>query len=119
MNRINLNRSSSLLNAASAAALVATGMLASTAASAQDIESVVVTGSRIGTPGFSTPTPVTEISPLQYEVKNLQTVVDILQDVPSLQPNQNQAGVVDVGGSFFNLRGLGNTRPLILINGPR
>lgn len=89
------------------------------AAAAGAGEEVVVTGSRIGKSGFETPTPVTEISPAQLEVKQLVSVVDLFQDIPSLTPNQQQSDVVDVGVSNFQLRDLGATRTLVLINGLR
>src|SRR6185312_10526720 len=114
-----------LLETAAIGALAASGVLVSTSAYAQDagggnnVEQVVVTGSRIGTPGFQTPTPVTEISPLQYEVKQITSVVDLAADIPALTVNESQSSVVDVGAANFNLRDLGAIRTLTLVNGLR
>ena len=116
-----------LLNSVSAGALaVGSACLAIPALAQEPLiagggadQEVVVTGSRIGTPGFETPTPVTEITPIQLEAKQLGTVVDLFADVPSLTPNQAASNVVDVGVSNFQLRDLGATRTLVLINGQR
>jgi len=115
-----------LLNSAGIAALLLSGICISTAASAQTAgssdqsETVVVTGSRINaTPGFESPTPVTEISPLQLAVKDEPSVVNLMFDIPELTPNQQDSDAVDVGISTFNLRDLGASRTLTLIDGLR
>ena len=117
-----------LLSSASIGAFVVSGVCFAGAANAQSgpseptptpTQEIVVTGSRIGTPGFETPTPVTEITPQQLEVKQLVSVVDLFADIPSLTPNQAQSNVVDVGLSTFELRNLGPTRTLVLVNGLR
>lgn len=123
-----VRQSLGLLNSVGISALFAGAVLSSpaqaqqapvTVAAAAPPEQVVVTGSRIGTPGFTTPTPVTEISPLQYEVKQAVNVVDIMRDIPSLTPNQNASDAFSIGASSFNLRNLGALRTLVLVNGQR
>ena len=120
------SRARCLLRSAGAVALLAAAALASSPARAQpagddngDVEQVNVPGSRIGTPGFQTPNPVTEISPLQYEVKQVTSLVDLLNDVPSLTINQNRVNVADVGASQFDLHGVGAGRTLVLVDGQR
>lgn len=82
-------------------------------------QEVVVTGTRLGTSGFSSPTPVTAISPLEFQMKAATTMVDVMYDIPSLTPNQTTNSSVDVGASNFNLRNLGPTRTLVLVDGVR
>jgi iron complex outermembrane receptor protein len=83
------------------------------------LDEVVVTGSRIARTTFTTPTPVTTISEKQLEAKAATTVVDLLRDVPALRPNQIQGGGRSIGVANFNMRGLGPSRTLVLLDGQR
>src|SRR5690242_9606942 len=83
------------------------------------LDEVVVTGSRIARTTFTTPTPVTAISEKQLEAKAATTVVDLLRDVPALRPNQIQGGGRSIGVANFNMRGLGPSRTLVLLDGQR
>lgn len=85
-------------------------------AEAQDI---VVTGSRLARSTFETPTPVTAIGEKQLEAKAATSVPDLLRDLPALRPNRNNGSATDVGATTFNIRSLGPTRTLILIDGQR
>jgi iron complex outermembrane receptor protein len=80
---------------------------------------VVVTGSRISRQGFETPTPTTAISSRQLEAKAAVTMTDIIAEIPSLTPNQSVNSSTNVGASNFNLRGIGASRTLILLDGLR
>lgn len=81
---------------------------------------IVVTGSRISTPGFVSPTPITAFSEEQLKLTGAQTAQHIQQEMPVLIPNQaNQMVSVPPGGSTMNLRGLGASRTLLLIDGRR
>lgn len=82
-------------------------------------QEIVITGSRIARSPFETPTPVTAISQKQLEAKAAPTVVDLLRDLPSLRPNRNNGSATDVGTATFDLRSLGATRTLVLIDGQR
>lgn len=88
-------------------------------ATGDPLEEVVVTGSRIARTTFETPTPVTSVSEKQLEAKAAPTLVELLRDVPALRPNRNNNFATDVGGSTFNMRSLGPTRTLVLIDGQR
>lgn len=83
------------------------------------LEEVTVTGSRIARSTFDTPTPVTAISEAQLQAKAAGTVTELLRDVPALRPNRNNGSATDVGASTFNMRSLGATRTLVLIDGQR
>src|SRR4051812_14975633 len=89
------------------------------AGEAAAVDEVVVTGSRIARTTFTTPTPVTAISEKQLEAKAATTVVDLLRDVPALRPNQIQGGGRSIGVANFNMRGLGSSRTLVLLDGQR
>ncbi|HWI87489.1 MAG TPA: TonB-dependent receptor [Sphingomonas sp.] len=82
-------------------------------------QEIIVTGSRIARSTFETPTPVTSISQRQLEAKAATTVIDLLRDIPVLRPNRNNGSATDVGASTFNIRSLGATRTLVLIDGQR
>ena len=86
------------------------------------VAEVIVTGTRIATPGFTAPTPVTQVGALALETRGTTNAVDIEQDIPALVPNetQNAGGANSTpGSSNLNLRGLGAPRTLLLIDGRR
>ena len=87
-------------------------------------EAVVVTGSRIAEPGFSSPTPVQAVT-IETVDKVALTLGDGLATLPAVVPtggaNQTSSGV-GAGGNgqaTVNLRGLGSQRTLTLLDGVR
>ena len=80
---------------------------------------IIVTGSRIARTTFETPTPVTAIGEAQLEQKAATNVVDLLRDVPALRPNRVNGSGRNIGLSTFNMRSLGSTRTLLLLDGQR
>src|ERR1700743_31742 len=50
------------------------------------VEQVTVTGSRISTPGYEAPTPITQISEKDLQIKAIQQVTDVMNDIPQLTP---------------------------------
>jgi len=89
-----------------------------------NVESVIVTGSRIEQPGFTSPTPVQAVS-ADVMSKVALTVGDALATLPAVVPtggaNQTASGV-GAGGNgqaVVNLRGLGANRTLTLLDGQR
>src|SRR3954470_2435232 len=85
----------------------------------QGTEAVTVTGSRVARQGFEAPTPTTAIGSVELEQKAALTVTDIIAEIPSLAPNQNNNNSQNIGLSTFNLRNIGPTRTLVLIDGMR
>ena len=87
------------------------------------IEEVVVTGSRIVRDGSSAPTPVTVLSADYLDERGVVNVADVLNELPMFRnslTNQSQSSQVNrVGVNFLNLRSLGTSRTLVLINGMR
>jgi len=85
-------------------------------------EQIVVTGSRLPA-GVKAPTPLTVLGSQAIEDRNPVTIGEVLQQIPSFGAidSPNTAGVTSRGGGQINpdLRGLGQSRTLVLINGRR
>lgn len=87
-----------------------------------EIESVVVTGSRIARAGFEAPTPVTVASSEQLISATPTTIGDALRQLPALNASVGPRGAQTSGGqggAFLNLRNLGAIRTLTLLDGRR
>lgn len=85
---------------------------------------IVVTGTRIVRTGYDAPTPTTVLQPEFIESKAPTTIVDALVTLPVFRNSStpSTAGVAQAGPSgqsFVNLRGLGATRTLVLLDGQR
>ena len=85
-------------------------------------EQIVVTGSRLPA-GVKAPTPLTVLGGQAIEDRNPANIGELLQQIPSFGgiDSPNTAGVTSRGGGQINpdLRGLGQSRTLVLINGRR
>jgi len=110
----------------SLAALAASLCFSAAAAEAQESadssvpETVTVTGSRISTPGFVSPTPVTAISERDLALKGVGTITNLINDIPELAPFNGFTGSAqNIGASNLNLRGIGASRTLLLVDGRR
>jgi len=83
---------------------------------------IVVTGTRLPA-GVRAPTPLTVIGAQAIEDREPATLGEILQQIPSFAgiDSPNTAGVNSRGGGQINpdLRGLGSSRTLVLIDGRR
>ncbi|MCD7097148.1 TonB-dependent receptor [Stenotrophomonas sp. MMGLT7] len=95
---------------------------AAPADSTQTLDSVVVTGSRLRRVDTETANPVVTVSAEQIAATGKATVGDLLQELPSIagnatNPNTNNGG--GTGASTISLRGLGEKRTLVLVNGIR
>ena len=95
--------------------------LAQTAAEAQ-VEEVVVTGSRLQS-GFSAPTPVKVLGAQVIEQRAPAAVSEITNELPGFRvngPTNNTRGITGTTGQApLDLRGLGSTRTLVLLDGRR
>jgi len=84
---------------------------------------IVVTGSRLGRSGFTTPTPVTVVGSQQIERQGATNIGQILNEIPAFRPQSTPATtaifVSNLGASTADLRGLGGNRTLVLIDGRR
>jgi len=88
------------------------------------VQEVTVTGSRIQrADGFSAPTPVTVVGADRLEQRAIANVGDALNELPSFRASTNPATVQNTGGNIgarvLDLRGLGASRTLVLVDGKR
>ena len=83
---------------------------------------IVVSGSRIDRPGFESPSPLTRISAQELTVGSRANVGAALADLPQFKAGQSPqtSGTNAQAGRFpVDLRGLGATRTLVLLDGRR
>lgn len=84
---------------------------------------IIVTGSRIAQTGMSAPTPVTVVGEDRLLARAETNVGDALNELPSFRalttPNTQQAVGGNIGARVLDLRGLGATRTLVLVDGKR
>ena len=122
----------SVLSAGIAAALITTASGVAVAqdsantGSAQDtqtLDRVNVTGSRIAREGFVTPSPVTAISAEEIRATGAVTIADLMTKMPALAPSYtlgNSTRFIGTAGlGLLDLRGMGTSRTLVLVNGRR
>jgi len=104
------------LGAATAAALSL-----STAANAQEAkETVVVTGSRIPQLGVVSASPVTMVSQEEMKLQGTTDVGTLMNNLPSVFAGQTSGeGNGSSGTITVDLRGLGSSRTLVLVDGKR
>ncbi|QNQ07849.1 TonB-dependent receptor domain-containing protein [Sphingomonas alpina] len=107
---------------AQAAPAAAEQPAATDAADAND-DTIIVTGSRIRRPNDDSPVPITTVSKEEIFQSGRISVGDVLNDLPQLRSSlgsQNStSGLGTRGVNFLDLRGLGRSRTLVLINGRR
>ncbi|MCQ8242398.1 TonB-dependent receptor domain-containing protein [Rhizosaccharibacter radicis] len=84
-------------------------------------ENVVVTGSRLKTSNATAEAPITVITAKQIEQSSSQTIEDVLHKIPSIGTDgvQNTTNNGSNGASCLDLRNLGITRTLFLVDGRR
>ena len=91
-------------------------------ATAQEVEEIRVTGSRISRSTMETPTPVTTMEAAELAAMAPGNLIDGLAQMPQFYANLTPDGVnggQNSGGSNVNLRGAGTNRTLTLLNGKR
>ena len=90
-----------------------------------EIEEVVVTGTRVARSGYSQPTPVTIIGLEQIEADAPHNMADLVNQLPSVvgstRPNNSNLSFSSGGAGIngIDLRSLGRTRTLVLVDGRR
>ncbi len=84
---------------------------------------IVVTGSRIARPTLNSPIPVTTVTQADLTRTGAIVIGDVLNDLPSLRSTYSQANstqfIGTAGINLLDLRGLGPSRTLVLVNGRR
>ncbi|KRG70490.1 TonB-dependent receptor domain-containing protein [Pseudoxanthomonas dokdonensis] len=116
-------RNHPLRDAVVLALIASTGSLAAEQAQAQsatDLDTVVVTGTRIKSQTMTASSPVTEISAEEFEKVGATTVEELVNQYPQLTlSNDNFENNGSTGYSTVSLRDLGALRTLTLVNGRR
>lgn len=96
---------------------------AKSVASNESEGSIVVTGSRIRSPNVTSDVPVSSISGEAIFQTSEQNIGEVLNDLPQLRSTFAQqnpgAGIGIAGLNLLDLRGLGTSRTLVLVNGRR
>ena len=84
---------------------------------------VVVTGSRLRDTGMNTPTPVTVVTSEQLDRAAPGNFIDAFKQLPQFlggsSPGTTYYIGTDAGQSILNMRGLGENRALVLLDGAR
>ncbi|MEZ5961215.1 MAG: TonB-dependent receptor [Hyphomonadaceae bacterium] len=104
--------------AAAAAAITATPAMAQ---DAEEEEAIVVTGTRLVRQDFEAISPITTVGAEQLELTATLTTDSLLNELPQIIPGNTRTSNNSGGEDFatVDLRGLGTTRTLVLINGER
>ncbi|WP_334163745.1 TonB-dependent receptor plug domain-containing protein [Phenylobacterium sp.] len=89
-----------------------------------EVGEVIVTGSRIVRDGFDAPTPVTVVDRDQLTASTPTSIPDALNKLPQFQRSSTPASAgpsanANAGGNYLNLRALGVSRTLVLLDGRR
>ena len=103
------------------AELTSAGDVAEVAAADPAEDAIVVTGSRLVRSDLSAPSPLTIVGEEAIALSGNVTIENTLNEFPQLASG-NTSSVNNGGGSGVltaNLRGLGSTRTLVLVNGRR
>jgi outer membrane receptor protein involved in Fe transport len=87
--------------------------------SSAPVEEIVVSGTRLATSDLFATSPITSVG--QTEIQGLGTVnvESVLSSLPQVAPSDNGSNNDGQGVSTVNLRNLGTSRTLVLVNGRR
>jgi len=90
------------------------------ATDARTLDAISVTGSRITLPGVETSSPVASIERNEFLTSQPVAVEAFLKEFPALTPSIGAATNYEPGGgATINMRGLGDNRTLVLVDGRR
>jgi iron complex outermembrane recepter protein len=94
--------------------------------SLEDVQTVVVTGSRIQRPELEAPVPTLVLGQEAFEAQGLENIADLAVTLPQFAPSfgtsrtqSTFSGAASSGLNNANLRNLGGTRSVVLVNGRR
>jgi outer membrane receptor protein involved in Fe transport len=115
---------SSMISGAALAAVSATGASAQAVeaapAATTSVQELVVTGSRIPSKNLTSVSPVTTINNQTVKLQGTTNVEDLINNLPQAFADFGQFESNGASGTAtVDLRGLGNTRTLVLIDGKR
>jgi outer membrane receptor protein involved in Fe transport len=103
-----------------AALAFAAPAMAQDAGASQDLDDVIVTGSRIPQTNLVTTSPVTQVTGEDIDVAGVTRVEDLISQLPQAFAAQNSTvSNGSSGTATVSLRNLGSSRTLVLIDGRR
>ncbi|ACI98016.1 TonB-dependent receptor domain-containing protein [Rhodospirillum centenum] len=115
-----VRRAALLAGAAVALAMPAMVPVHAVAQEAGALEEIVVTGSRIRAPNLVSTSPVTAVTGEDIKAQGVTRVEDLVNSLPQAFAAQGgQVSNGSTGTATVNLRGLGSSRTLVLIDGRR
>ncbi|HTS22621.1 MAG TPA: TonB-dependent receptor [Casimicrobiaceae bacterium] len=83
-------------------------------------EKITVTGTRIPSPNIESTSPISIISPVDIKIEHPVSIENLLNNMPQVFADQgNMLSNAATGTAAVDLRGLGASRTLVLINGRR
>ncbi|MFL5298420.1 MAG: TonB-dependent receptor domain-containing protein [Phenylobacterium sp.] len=98
----------------------ASAAAAAPAAASAEVSEIVVTGTRIPTPNLTSVAPVTSVTSADIKAQGVARVEDLLNSLPqSFAAQGSNVSNGSNGTATVNLRGLGSSRTLVLIDGKR
>jgi outer membrane receptor protein involved in Fe transport len=101
-------------------ALTSVSSFAQTADDADTADAIIVTGSRIARPELTAASPVSVVSSQDIKLQGASRVEDVLNSLPSVFASQASSLSNGADGTAsIDLRGLGTSRTLSLVNGRR
>jgi outer membrane receptor protein involved in Fe transport len=121
-------RTTATTGAASLIAMISSGIALAQAAegtstpAGEEVEELVVTGSRISRPDYSSTSPIVTFSEAAITQAGTVNIENALNQLPQFVQGQTQStiGAVALAGrASLNLRGLGEQRNLVLLDGRR
>ena len=93
---------------------------ATAAATAGEVSEIVVTGTRIPTPNLTSVAPVTSVTAADIKAQGVTRMEDLINSLPqSFAVQTSNVSNASDGTATVNLRGLGASRTLVLIDGRR
>lgn len=125
MNKNSMLRKKSLSLVIAASTAITAGVV-DTALAQDDLEEILVTGSRIVRRDVSAPSPIITVGADSFENSATTSIESILNQMPQFVPGGTQfsssiqnSATSTPGAATLNLRGLGANRNLVLIDGRR
>ncbi len=89
-------------------------------AQAGETGEIVVTGSRIANPNLTSTSPLTVVSAAEMKLQGATRIEDVMNSLPQVFASQNSTDANGASGiATVDLRGLGTSRTLVLVNGRR
>ncbi|MGB8328306.1 MAG: TonB-dependent receptor plug domain-containing protein, partial [Steroidobacteraceae bacterium] len=109
-----------MMSALSAGTLGTQAMAQGTAATSEELTTVVVTGSRLKQANLTTTSPVTQVTSQDVATQGVTRIEDLINQLPQAFAAQNATvSNGSTGTATVDLRGLGSARTLVLVDGRR